>query len=259
MKIQSNNPTKVASELQKFIGWDSPDDFTLEEIANSIGLIVKFVPIEGSEGRIIMNESNGIISINSKIKYQEKINFIIAHEIGHFLLHKGISPLFSDSYKSLSDWYRKGSHEQQANEFASELLMPELLFRHLIDNKKMEMKLIDELSSYFHVSRMAICFKYVTHGNFPSMIIYIENGIVKWKRGSQDFPFPFLKNDSKVPALTVAGDCFYKNQLEENPEEIYAIEWFPEDFNANKQPDFKLMEQCYKISDNAIVSFLWTN
>lgn len=257
-KIQSDNPVIAASQLHNLIGWDSPTDYTLEEIANSIGLIIKKVSISGSDGRILINGDTGIISINSNINYAPRINFIIAHEIGHFILHKELGILFSDTVKSLSEWYKKGPHEQQANEFASELLMPELLFRYMVNGKPLNIDLIIELSNYFQVSRMAACLRYITHGEYPAMLVFIEYGMIKWKYCSNDFPFPFLRNGTKVPALSVAGDYFYQNRLEEKPEVVDAIEWFPEDFNIKHQTDFKLWEQCYKVSDNGVVSFLWT-
>jgi len=51
---------------------------------------------------------------------------------------------------------------------------------------------------------------------------------------------------------------FYNGTLEEQPEKINAIEWFPEDFRIAKKATWQLWEQCFKVSVNGIVSCLWT-
>ena len=256
--IPIQNPKNAAKKLHNSLGWTSPDDLTLEEIAFSIGISVRNVPIQGSEGRILIKGNTGLVSINSKITNQGKHNFILAHEIGHFILHKNIVNLFSDTNKTLSEWYSKGSHETEANIFASELLMPELLFKNKVANRKLNIALIEETSRYFQVSLLATFIRYMNLGRYPIMIVFIENGIIKWKQCSSDFPFQFLPYNIKVPAWTVAGDYFNKGILESYPEKVDAIEWFPEDFKIKNGEDWKLWEQCYQVSETGIVSCLWT-
>lgn len=121
------NPSKAAVMLLKEVGWQEPSDMSIEDIAWSCGLIVRFKELEGSQGRILMSKDEAIISINKEITYQPKINYIIAHEIGHAKLHRHLS-LFSDNEKTLSEWYAQGPQEKEANVFATELLMPADLF-----------------------------------------------------------------------------------------------------------------------------------
>lgn len=258
MKIQYKNPSDAAIELRQSIGWIIPSDFSLEEVAASLGISIKMVTSMGSEGRILMKKDSGIISLNSAIKTPHRINFTIAHEIGHFILHKDLA-FFSDTHKTLSEWHTKGPQETQANEFASELLMPSGLYSSKIQEKKLNINLMEEVSSYFGVSRLATFLKYITLGKYPLMVVFIENGIIKWKKFSSDFPFQYLPINSKVPVYTVAGDFFYQNNLETQPEQVDAIEWFPEDYKIKYNMDCKLWEQCYPVSENGIVSCIWTS
>ena len=255
--IQSRTPAQAANELRNSLGWAKPSDFTLDIVAGSLGISIKETKIKGAEGRIVMNCDGGIISISSDINNQQRKNFIIAHEIGHFLLHQDLI-ICSDNQKTLSEWHKKGQQETEANEFASELLMPTNLYTQKVHGKKLSLALIDEISSYFNVSMLAAFLKYVTYGSFPVMIIYIENGIVKWKRCSKDFPFQYLPINSQVPVYTVAGDYFYQDSFESQPEKVDAIEWFPEDFEIKQKKGWKLWEQCYKVSETGIVSCLWS-
>ncbi len=259
MTILTVDPLKIAHDLHLQLGWTNPLDFTLEEIANSLGVCVREIPIQGSEGRILINKNTGIISINSSITHLGKKNFVLAHEIGHFLMHKEIEYLFTDNYKTLSDWHTNGIHERQANAFATELLMPKNLFQSIIGGKKLNIAFINDISSYFRVSMMAAFLRYIQLGIYPAMLIYMEKGIVKWKQYSNDFPFKYLQVNTKVPAYTVAGDYFYHGRIETQPEKIEAIEWFPEDRQLKHQRDTNLWEQCYQISTNGLVSCLWTD
>jgi len=255
--VQNRRPIIAAIELRKSIGWISPSDFTLDTVADSLGISIKEVPIKGSEDRIIINGEYGIISINSAIDYQPSKNFIIAHEIGHFLLHKDLM-ICSDTRKTLSEWHKKDPQEE-ANLFASELLMPSSQYRLKAGGKNMSLDLINDISSYFNVSKLSAFLKYVSCGDYPVMVIFMENGLVKWKDYSTDFPFTYLPYNSEIPPYTVVGDYFYYNSFESEPEKIDAIEWFPEDFQIKFNKDFILWEQCYKVSENGLVSCLWTD
>ncbi len=252
------NPKYAAEELHNSLGWTTPKDLSVVEIAYTLGLSIRDIPIKGSEGRILIKDNTGIISINSTIAHEGKRNFIIAHEIGHFILHKDILRLYSDTDKTLSEWHTKGPHEAEANRFASELLMPEIIFKQKVLNKKLNIKLIEEVSQYFNASLLATFLRYVNLGSYPVMIIFMKNGIVKWKQCSEDFPFKFLPYNSKVPAWTVAGDFFNKGKVESQPEKVDAIEWFPEDSQIKYKKDWKLWEQSYQIAENELVSCLWT-
>lgn len=251
------NPAYAATALLNSIGWSEPSDLSMEEIAWSCGLIVKFKAMEGSQGRILMTQDEGIIAINNRIDYQPKINYIIAHEIGHARLHRQLL-LLTDTEKTLSDWYAHGPHETEANIFAAELLMPSELFIRKVKNQKLALPLIEELAAYFGASKTATFMRYKDLGAFPLMVIYIENGIVRWKSCSNDFPYKWLTLGSKLPPYTVAGDYFYRQVEEKRPAKVDAMEWFPEDYACQRNEGAKLWEQCFPSSVNGIVTCLWT-
>ncbi|MGN8072820.1 ImmA/IrrE family metallo-endopeptidase [Mucilaginibacter sp. 22184] len=253
-----NSPISAARSIHASLGWTQPGDLSLDEIASALGILVKDTTIEGSDGRILINGNTAIVSISNAITHPGRRNFILGHEVGHFILHKDAAVLFSDTDLTLSEWYKKGLQEQEANTFASELLMPEPLYRSKVTGKKLSIGLIEDVSGYFQTSLLATFIKYISLGSFPAMVIFMEDGIVKWKLHSNDFPFTYLLKDSKVPAWTVAGDFFYKGRLETKPEKVDAIEWFPEDFQIKYKADWKLWEQCYQVGDNCLVSCLWT-
>jgi len=248
----------AAHRLLVNTGWTKPGDVSLEDMIFSLDGILKYSPLTGSEGRILIKGDSAVITVDSNINYESRKNWVIAHEIGHFCLHKNVVPLFSDTYKTLSDWFQKGPQEQQANDFASELLMPSPLFKQRVVGKKLDINLIQDTAQYFNVSLTATFLKYRFLGDFPVMIIFIENGLIKWKQFTQGFPFEYIEYESKVPVYTVAGDLFYNNSKEDKPEKVDAIEWFPQDYSIKYKKNWKLWEQCYRVSNTGIVSCLWT-
>lgn len=252
-----SKPAEAAISLLDQLGWSEPSDMTIEDIAWSIGLTVQFKEMEGSQGRILMGKDETLITVNKAIAFQPKVNFIIAHEIGHSCLHRHLD-FFNDSDITLSEWYAEGSHEKEANIFATELLMPARLFTKKVKGRKLELPLIDEVAAYFGASKTAAFLRYRELGDYPVMIIFIENGIIKWKSFSSDFPYRWLTLGSKLPVFTVAGDYFYKQVEERRPAKVDAIEWFPEDYVCQKAEKAKLWEQCFPTSPNSIVTCLWT-
>lgn len=253
-----NNPSQSAISLLSKVGWSEPGDISIEDIAWSCGLIVKLKEMDGSQGRILMSKDEGIITINKCIVYKPKINYIIAHEVGHSELHRHIS-LFNDTDRTLSDWYSKGPHEKEANIFAAELLMPGDLFARKVKGKKLTLSLIEDIAEYFGSSKTATFLRYKELGPFPVMIIFIEDGVIKWKSFSDDFPYKWLTLGIKLPVYTVAGDYYYHEVEERRPAKVDALEWFPDDFICQRAGNkAKLWEQCFPSTKNSIVTCLWT-
>ena len=74
-------------------------------------------------------------------RYYNRLKFSLAHELGHFILHKDIMEFFS--FDSLEEYiYFKqnisdkeySKFEWQANEFAGRILVPEIIFKKEVAN-----------------------------------------------------------------------------------------------------------------------------
>ncbi|MFT2010200.1 ImmA/IrrE family metallo-endopeptidase [Pontibacter sp. 13R65] len=118
--------------------------FNLEDLVQQYAkLIYKSIPIDGVDGVSINLKVPGkkptIVLNTDASKTRQK--FTLAHELGHIIIpwHIGtiVDNIYNDSYKN----YEYSLKEQQANRFASELLMP---FEWIIDEYE-EFK--DDLSS----------------------------------------------------------------------------------------------------------------
>jgi Zn-dependent peptidase ImmA (M78 family) len=124
----------------------------------------------GSEtsGVLVINNGKGTIGYNPKDPLVRR-RFTIAHELGHYLMHKESNELFVDSYflmkyrgnNSYSDEEYK--QEQEANAFAAALLMPKKNIEKLLRggelNELSESALINKLAAKFEVSVAAMSFR----------------------------------------------------------------------------------------------------
>lgn len=138
------------------------------------------MPIDSgtSEWGIIYN--NGITS-------RGRINFTLAHELGHYLLHRHLSPEgIRCSSRDMGDWRSEhGQVESQANKFASFLLMPLDDFRQQISGQQIEMDLLRHLSDRYEVSITAAILKWLSITDQRAMIVVSKEGFIDWAWSSE--------------------------------------------------------------------------
>ncbi len=139
----------------------------VDEVAKKRGLEIKAYDLgENVSGVLVMDAGKGTIGY-SPTESKVRQRFTIAHELGHYELHKqdiglfidkGFAVLFRDQNSSSGEIKK----EQEANAFAAALLMPEKLLikeikKHNFDlGEEVTMK---ELAKYFYVSVPAMTFR----------------------------------------------------------------------------------------------------
>lgn len=157
--------------------------------------------VEGSamsrkfEGMLMPHPSGngewGII-YNDSISSKGRINFTLAHELGHYLLHRKISPKgLQCSGHAMLDWKSEhGQIEAQANTFASFLLMPLDDFREQIRGEPVGMDLMRHLADRYEVSITAAILKWLGLTTKRAMIVIGKDGFIDWARSSE----PLIKS-----------------------------------------------------------------
>lgn len=141
--------------------------FYIDNSLNIKELISSFEDIEikydtmdiAKSGSLSCVDGKWIMCINSSHNPKRQ-RFTMAHELGHYILHRGKNIEFVDTTFFRSD--EMDSIEYIANEFASRLLMPEDKLRKLIDEDRI--KNIGELASRFDVSSAAMKYRVISLG-----------------------------------------------------------------------------------------------
>lgn len=140
----------------------------VEKIAKTLGLEVRYEPfIEKTEdvsGMLYRDQNTGIVGVNS-LHQSNRQRFTLAHEIGHYLLHKTnkvfVDQTFGLHLRDSTSSQAIDRQEIEANHFAAELLMPEAMIVHALKDQSPDdiEKLPEKLASRFDVSVQAMAFR----------------------------------------------------------------------------------------------------
>lgn len=122
------------------------------------------------------------IVYNENIQSPGRRNFTLAHELGHYLLHRHLA---ADGIqcepRQMLDWKSVyGQIESQANTFASFLLMPLDDFREQIKGQKPTMELMVHLADRYDVSKSAAILKWLDITDKRAMIVVGKEGYIDW-------------------------------------------------------------------------------
>ncbi|MBV4426486.1 ImmA/IrrE family metallo-endopeptidase [Clostridium tyrobutyricum] len=123
-----------------------------EKIINYLGIDLRYEDIgEKAKGFYISLVTNKYIVINNKLDEHEK-NIVLAHELGHALLHYHKSTCYLREYTL----FPRGRIENEANKFAAELLIDE----KNIEKCYIEGMSINQLSCYYGVPKQLVEYKF---------------------------------------------------------------------------------------------------
>lgn len=137
------------------------------------------------DGILQKTSAGWVIIYNASIKYSGRINFTIAHEFGHYLLHRnkypnGIKCTKADIYNNSI----KKDIETDANIFASYLLMPLDDFRKQSKLYSFSPELFENLAKRYNTSLTATILKWIDMTDKKAMVVFSDNGFIEWKKQS---------------------------------------------------------------------------
>ena len=261
----NNKGKKKAIEVLEEIGFDEITKISNPTLVSGFGIIFISEALNNADGKIIRGKSKTIIKVNSAIPYPERIRFVIAHELGHYFLHEKLE-FHADNVKTLN-WYnvenqaKRGLQEYEANDFASELLMPEKLFRQFIAEKPFSPSLIKEVSKRFQTSLTSVVYRLIVLDVMPLLVVFITDGVVRYWRKSNDLK-GWVKDVTKLspPEDSVAKEYVDANydfiySGNEKAQEITRSTWFKL-YENQKDSDF--IEYCIPTKQyKTIISIVW--
>lgn len=132
----------------------------LEEIVAKRGIQIKAYDLgEDVSGVLLLDKDKSVIGYNPNESAARR-RFTIAHELGHFELHRSHSELFVDKqpfFRNQDSSTGEFKKEKEANAFAAAILMP----KYLIEREVNKIGYINEaavkgLASTFKVSQQAM-------------------------------------------------------------------------------------------------------
>ncbi|MDX3917217.1 MULTISPECIES: ImmA/IrrE family metallo-endopeptidase [Olivibacter] len=264
---KATNAHIQAKRLLENCGLDEITDLDMDLFIAGLDAMLIEEELSNCDGKIIFGNSKAVIKVNSKIQFPERKRFVAAHEIGHLIMHKNMQ-LPDDTFanfniiEGMENALKNGKQELEANEFASELLMPESLFYKEAKGKKFSPLLIKQLSERFKTSLTATIFRYIQFEQLhPLCLVFIENGKVRyWKKSDSLIVWMGDYNRLSPPSDSVAVEYLQNNydfiyKLEEKAQTINKSTWF----NLNQyEEDTPFYEYCIPTRRyKTILSIIW--
>lgn len=143
--------SKIKNYVEKLTQFYSTND--PKKIADYLGIIILQSDLGSIDGFLQLYNHKYIIHLNNKIEFETQQEKVIAHELGHYFLHKHFN-VFNTNTHSLSF---ESSLENEANIFSCELLLNDDMIRNELIY--IESMTISEIAAYFNLDEEIIQFK----------------------------------------------------------------------------------------------------
>lgn len=212
-----------AAELHEKLRIQSIEEIDVAAIAAKFRVFVELGGLRGADGRLARREVGGIVRINDGIKTIERIRYITAHELGHFILHVDDEPVPMCTEKDFLA-YHSGDRETEANWFAAELLMPRGLFEPRCDVAQPSFAHIEALKKDFKTTLTATTVRFVDLAPERCAVVWGENGKIKWAIRGREF-FGEMPFDRPMSKFCHARDAFDGKRLPTGPQLVPASAW----------------------------------
>jgi Zn-dependent peptidase ImmA (M78 family) len=210
-----------AKEIVRDLAIEEPSHIILEEIAFTRGAIVKEERMKGADGRLATLGGQGLITVREDIPEPGRKRFVIAHELGHYELHRETIPLTSCHEDDFLKWNTDNQQlEVEANHFAGELLMPQDMFKKCVAGKALSADLLESLYKTFSVSLTAAAIRFVTLRPEYALVCSSSDRMKWFVLDREWFPL-YLNIKGKVHPESMAYEYFLGNSL---PQKFCNIE-----------------------------------
>ena len=245
-----------ARRVWSLYGFTSPDELVLEDLALAMGVIVVEGALDGAVARLVRRGDKGLIRVRQDVPEPGRKRFGLAHELGHWILHKGQSQVLACTEDDLYASYKGSNLEVEANAFAAGLLMPEELFAARIADSRPSVGKIKALAEEFGTSLTATAVRYVEVRDDYCAVVISEGGKVRWWRASRDLREHFwLDAGRALSPNTLAAGVFRGESAPRRPSLVDAGAWLSGDAGLD---DDEIYEQVLPLPRyGQVISLLW--
>lgn len=168
-----NYPEQYAQDIISSFNLTPPID--LSKICKKLDINVNYEILGSMEALLIVSPGKrNIIIDNSRNIYRLRERFTIAHEIGHYIIpwHENLQQC-----DKIVDFKSEDTVECEANDFASELLVPKCNLLEDIKDKKVTLSLIKDLAEKYDVSLVVMARRVLEYSECEAIaLIYYVNG-----------------------------------------------------------------------------------
>lgn len=206
--------------------------------------------LDGLEGMLAANKarSKWLILYNSAVTSEGRKRFTIAHEFGHYLLHRHQQDEFQCGDDDIETGDRnKKDIETEADQFASTLLMPLDDFRKQVDGQPVSFDLLGHCADRYGVSLTAAALRWTEIADKRAVLVASRDDHMLWAKSNEaafesGAFFATRKRTIALPrdALAHSDNCSTTRQSQS----IRAKVWFP------REPSYVELKEMSKVAAN---------
>jgi Zn-dependent peptidase ImmA (M78 family) len=221
-------PGERAERLVAEFSISSPEDLDIEAIACDANMEVRYEPLVGCEATLVGYKNRAIATVRPASN-RGRERFSIAHELGHWTLHRGKA--FRCRVDDPSDNLASDTQlEKEADSYASHLLMPRPLFDPAVRSgaRTPGFKHIDEVAQAFDVSLTAACIRMAQVDSLPVIVACYNSEGIRWRSAAPHVPRRWRlreKLDDDSLAYELAVGAKHQQCVGKQPAEV----WFSND------------------------------
>jgi len=226
-------------------------------VAKELQLDVNELDVKGFDGALVRAKGTpfAAIIVRDSIRESGRKNFTVAHEIGHFVLpgHENADLICTSS--EVGNWSDSAREfEREANEFAAELLMPEVVVREIVGRSEPSLELNGKIASSCEASMSAAAWRFCHLMGHRCAIVWSGAEGSSWSRGSEEFRFG-VSLAGATRQGTFANDCFAGRDTPDRPEPVSADLWLD---SHNVAAGARIWEQSRALpSYSSVLTLLW--
>lgn len=196
------------------------------------------------------NRHQWAILYNNRVSVPGRLRFTLAHELGHYLLHRQMQDTFNCSQGDMLDWQSdERKMESEADIFASYLLMPMDDFRRQVTATTVDMDALGHCADRYGVSLTAATLKWLEFTEQRAVLVVSRDGYINWARSSESALKSGAFFRTRNAVLPIPDDSLAARQdgqnCEKNGINLDARVWFPREPQGMPVREMKIVSDQY--------------
>jgi hypothetical protein len=197
--------------------------------------IIFFNSTQDFDGRFELCLGKPTIYVNTRMTSPNhpRPRFTLGHELGHYFLHRErlySGEVFDDKNVRFND---SEGLEREANEFASECLLPSTLVLHALKDANVSVEALSEVAEVAKASVPATAIKLASVTEGCSCFFWIEGGVVRWSAPSAVWrsrhPWAYWHGRTPDASLAAKAEIPLMSAVEVN-----RLAWIPQARNRSE-------------------------
>lgn len=204
------------------------------------------------EGVLLKRSDKWFLLYNNRVESNGRINFTIAHELGHYLLHRSEQENFRCGTADLLDWSSAAKRrEVEADKFAATLLMPFDDYRKQIESAHIDIELFSGCADRYAVSLLACIRQWLEFTTQRAVLVVSRDGYIKWSWSSKSAlrtkaRFCFSRETIPIPDLSIAASSI-RHPCEKTGIELPARTWFRQEPSDMSLREMRVVSDQYDL------------